>query len=132
MSNNLSFGHRSAAIVELLEGKFMDRRSFLKTSALGGSAAAASTLAAPAYAAGKRVLTMVQSWPRGFAALDDASSYYAKMIGEMSDGALTVDKKAPGSNFHNESYLAYKKRQINSYKEALEYFRDDKNMSVKK
>ena len=40
----------------------MDRRSFLKTSALGGTAVAASTLAAPAYAAGKRVLTMVQSW----------------------------------------------------------------------
>ena len=37
----------------------MDRRSFLKTSALGGTAAAASTLAAPAYAQGKRTLTMV-------------------------------------------------------------------------
>jgi len=51
----------------------MDRRSFLRTSALGGGAAAASTLAAPAYATGKRTLTMVQSWPRGFAVLDDAS-----------------------------------------------------------
>ncbi len=39
----------------------MDRCSFLKTSALGGTAAAASTLAALAYAAGKRGLTMVQS-----------------------------------------------------------------------
>ena len=85
MSNNFSFGQRSAAIVELSEGKFMDRRSFLKTSALGGTAAAASSLAAPAYATGKRVLTMVQSWPRGFAVLDDASSYYSTMIGEMSD-----------------------------------------------
>ena len=74
----------------------MDRRSFLKTSALGGTAAAASTLAAPAYAAGKRVLTMVQLWPRGFAVLDGASTYYSTMIAEMSDGALTVDKKAPG------------------------------------
>ena len=36
----------------------MDRRSFLRTSALGGGAAAASTLAAPAYATGKRTLTM--------------------------------------------------------------------------
>ena len=77
----------------------MDRRSFLKTSALGGTAAAATTLAAPTYAAGKRVLTMVQSWPRGFAALDDASSYYAKMIGDMSDGALIVDKKNPLVNW---------------------------------
>jgi hypothetical protein len=39
----------------------MDRRSILKTTALGGTSAAASTMAAPAYAAGKRVLTMVQS-----------------------------------------------------------------------
>jgi TRAP-type mannitol/chloroaromatic compound transport system substrate-binding protein len=74
----------------------MDRRSFLKTSALGGSAAAATTLAAPVYAQGKKVLTMVQSWPRGFAVLDDASSYMVEMVGAMSDGQLTIDKKAPG------------------------------------
>ena len=45
----------------------MDRRSFLKTSALGGGAAAATTLAAPAYAQGNRTLTMVCTWPRGLA-----------------------------------------------------------------
>ena len=74
----------------------MDRRSFLKTSALGGTAAAATTLAAPAYAQGKRTLTMVTSWPRGFAVLDDAASYLNTMVNEMSDGTLTIDKKAPG------------------------------------
>ena len=101
----------------------MDRRSFLKTSALGGSAAAASTLAAPAYAAGKRVLTMVQSWPRGFAALDDASSYYAKMIGEMSDGALTVDKKAPGELVGAlEVFDAVSSGQADMYHSADYYF----------
>ena len=45
----------------------MDRRSFLKKSALGGSAAAATALAAPAYAQGQRTLTMVTSWGRGLA-----------------------------------------------------------------
>ena len=74
----------------------MDRRSFLKTSALGGTAAAATTLAAPAYAQGKRTLTMVTSWPRGFAVLDDACVYMENMVNEMSDGQLTIDKKAPG------------------------------------
>ncbi|MFY0624185.1 MAG: TRAP transporter substrate-binding protein [Pelagimonas sp.] len=75
----------------------MDRRSFLKASTVGaGAAAAASTLAAPAYAQGKRTLTMVTSWPRGFAVLDDAASYMEKMVAEMSDGSLTIDKKAPG------------------------------------
>ena len=47
----------------------MDRRSFLKKSALGGAAAASATVAAPALAQGTRTLTMVTSWPRGFAAV---------------------------------------------------------------
>ena len=51
----------------------MDRRSFLKTSALGGTAAAAGTLAAPAYAQGKRTLTMVTTWGRGLAGVFDAA-----------------------------------------------------------
>ncbi|UOA27015.1 TRAP transporter substrate-binding protein [Pseudosulfitobacter sp. DSM 107133] len=74
----------------------MDRRSFLKTSAMGGTAAAATTLAAPLYAQGKRTLTMVTAWPRGFAVLDDAATYFNNMVDEMSDGTLTIEKKAPG------------------------------------
>ncbi|WP_425043859.1 TRAP transporter substrate-binding protein [Primorskyibacter sp. S87] len=74
----------------------MDRRSFLKASTAGGAAAAATALAAPAYAQGKRTLTMVTSWPRGFAVLDDAASYLEQMVGAMSDGQLTIEKKAPG------------------------------------
>ncbi|MEC7669864.1 MAG: twin-arginine translocation signal domain-containing protein, partial [Pseudomonadota bacterium] len=50
----------------------MDRRSFLKTSALGGSAAAATTLAAPAIAQGNTTLTMVTTWPRGLAGVWDS------------------------------------------------------------
>ena len=96
---------------------------FLKTSALGGTAAAASTLAAPAYAAGKRVLTMVQSWPRGFAVLDDASTYYSTMIAEMSDGALTVDKKAPGELVGAlEVFDAVSSGQADMYHSADYYF----------
>ena len=74
----------------------MDRRSFLKNSAIGGAAAATATLAAPAYAQGKRSLTMVTSWPRGFAVLDDAASKFEELVGACSDGSLTIDKKAPG------------------------------------
>ena len=58
----------------------MDRRSFLKTSALGGTAAAATTLAAPAYAQGKRTLTMVTSVPDGFAVFDDAAVHFAALV----------------------------------------------------
>jgi len=74
----------------------MDRRSFLKTSAIGGSAAAASALAAPAYAQGKRTLTLVTTWGRGLAGVHDSAQYCADMITEMTDGQLTVDLKAAG------------------------------------
>lgn len=74
----------------------MDRRSFLKNSALGGSAAAATTLAAPAYAQGNRTLTLVTTWGRGLAGVHDSAQRVADMITEMSDGSLTIDLKAAG------------------------------------
>ena len=74
----------------------MDRRSFLKTSALGGSAAAATTLAEPAYAQGTRTLTMVTTWGRGLAGVFDAAQHAADTITAMSDGNLTVEIKAAG------------------------------------
>ncbi|MCF6232116.1 MAG: ABC transporter substrate-binding protein [Rhodobacteraceae bacterium] len=74
----------------------MDRRSFLRTSALGGTAAAATTLAAPAYAQGKRKLTMVTSWGRGLAGVFDAAEHSANAINAMSDGTLEVEIKAAG------------------------------------
>ncbi|MCB1340478.1 MAG: TRAP transporter substrate-binding protein [Pseudooceanicola sp.] len=74
----------------------MDRRSFLKTTALGGSAAAATTLAAPAYAQGKRTLTLVTTWGRGLAGVHDSAQYCADVITAATDGALTIDLKAAG------------------------------------
>lgn len=74
----------------------MDRRSFLRNSALGGTAAAATALAAPAYAQGKRTLTMVTSWGRGLAGVFDAAQKVADNINAMSDGSLTIDVKAAG------------------------------------
>ena len=101
----------------------MDRRSFLKTSALGGSAVAATTLAAPAIAQGNRTLTMVTSWPRGFAALDDAATYFNEMVDSMSDGALTIDKKAPGELVGAfEVFDAVSSGQADIYHSADYYF----------
>ncbi|PKQ12957.1 MAG: ABC transporter substrate-binding protein [Alphaproteobacteria bacterium HGW-Alphaproteobacteria-1] len=74
----------------------MDRRSFLKKSALGGGAAAASTLAAPLYAQGNRTLTMVTTWGRGLAGVFDAAQRVADNINGMTDGSLTIDVKGAG------------------------------------
>ncbi|WP_425050153.1 TRAP transporter substrate-binding protein [Psychromarinibacter sp. S121] len=74
----------------------MDRRSFLKNSALGGAAAAGTALAAPAYAQGKRTLTMVTTWPRGLAGVWDSVERVANNITAATDGQITVDAKAAG------------------------------------
>ncbi|MCR9085631.1 MAG: TRAP transporter substrate-binding protein [Rhodobacteraceae bacterium] len=73
----------------------MDRRSFLRTSALGGTAAA-GTLAAPAYAQGKRTLVMHTTWPRGFAGLADAADKTAENINAIAGDTLTVEVKHAG------------------------------------
>ena len=74
----------------------MDRRSFLRTSALGGTAAAATSLAAPAYAQGNRTLTMVTTWPRGLAGVWDSVERVANNVADLTDGQLTIDPKAGG------------------------------------
>ncbi|WP_071674644.1 TRAP transporter substrate-binding protein [Nioella nitratireducens] len=74
----------------------MDRRSFLRTSAIGTAAAASTTLAAPLYAQGNRTLTMVTTWGRGLAGVHDAAMHVANSITEMTDGQLTVDVRAAG------------------------------------
>jgi TRAP-type mannitol/chloroaromatic compound transport system substrate-binding protein len=74
----------------------MDRRSFLRTTALGGTAAAATSLAAPAVASGKVKLTMVTAWGRGLAGVFDAAQHSADLINNMSDGTLEIEIKAAG------------------------------------
>ncbi|NIY99737.1 twin-arginine translocation signal domain-containing protein, partial [Salipiger sp. HF18] len=74
----------------------MDRRSFLRATTAGGAAAAASALAAPAYAQGKRTLTLVTTWGRGLAGVHDSAQYCADQITAATDGELTVELKAAG------------------------------------
>ncbi|MEN0087465.1 MAG: twin-arginine translocation signal domain-containing protein [Pseudomonadota bacterium] len=75
----------------------MDRRSFIKGAGIAGGAAAATTLAAPAYAAGHaKKLTMVTTWGRGLAGVFDAAQRTADTINTMSDGSLEVEVKAAG------------------------------------
>ncbi|MCW1951630.1 MAG: TRAP transporter substrate-binding protein [Octadecabacter sp.] len=101
----------------------MDRRSFLKNSALGGTAAAATTLAAPAYAQGNRTLTMVTSVPDGFAVFDDAAVNFAENVNAMSGGELTIEKKAAGQLVGAfEVFDAVSSGQADMYHSADYYF----------
>lgn len=74
----------------------MDRRSFLRTSALGGTAAAAASLAAPAIAQGNITWRMVTTWPRNFPGLGTGAQRVADRITAASDGALTIQVFAAG------------------------------------
>lgn len=102
----------------------MDRRSFLKNSALGGTAAVAgSTLAAPAYAQGRRTLTMVTSVPDGFAVFDDAAVKFIDMFNAMADGEVTIEKKAAGQLVGAfEVFDAVSSGQADIYHSADYYF----------
>ncbi|MEO0710902.1 MAG: twin-arginine translocation signal domain-containing protein, partial [Pseudomonadota bacterium] len=100
----------------------MDRRSFLRTSALGGAAATAG-LAAPAYAQGNRTLTMVTSVPDGFAIFDDAAQLAADRITAMTDGQLTINKMPAGSLVGAfEVFDAVSSGQADIYHSAEYYF----------
>ncbi len=101
----------------------MDRRSFLKNSALGGTAAAATTLAAPAYAAGHRTLTMVTSVPDGFAVFDDAAEHMISLVNAMGEGEISIEKKAAGQLVGAfEVFDAVSSGQADMYHSADYYF----------
>jgi len=65
----------------------MDRRSFIRTSAVG---AVAATLAAPAIAQGGQTWRMVTTWPRNFPGLGVGAQRLADRITAATDGELTI------------------------------------------
>jgi TRAP-type mannitol/chloroaromatic compound transport system substrate-binding protein len=69
----------------------MDRRTFLRASTVGGAAAAASTLAAPAVAQGRTTCVIVSSWPRGLPGLGTGAERLAARITELTDGAIVTE-----------------------------------------
>lgn len=75
----------------------MNRRSFLRTTALAGTAAAAaSTLAAPAVAQGRITWRMVTTWPKNFPGLGVGAQRLADRITAATDGQLTVQVFSAG------------------------------------
>jgi len=117
----------------------MERRSFLTGLVAGGAVGAGATLAlnnsktakapetsevaAPAIATGKRTLTMVTSVPHGFAVFDSAAVYFNKIVAEMTDGQITIDKKAAGELVGGfEVFDAVSSGQADIYHSADYYF----------
>jgi TRAP-type mannitol/chloroaromatic compound transport system substrate-binding protein len=74
----------------------MERRKFLKGAALVGSAAAASSLAAPAIAQSNKELVIVSTWPRDFPGLGTSAQRLAARITELSEGRITTQYFAAG------------------------------------
>ncbi len=75
----------------------MDRRSFLKTTAVAGAGVAtASTLAAPAISQGRQEWRMVTTWPKNFPGLGTGAQRCADRITALTDGRITVKLFAAG------------------------------------
>ncbi len=71
----------------------MQRRKFLKGAAIAG---AATTLAAPAVAQGKKEMVIVSTWPRDFPGLGLPAQRLAARITELTDGGIEVQYFAAG------------------------------------
>ncbi len=71
----------------------MDRRSFIRTGALGAGAAA---LAAPAVAQGNTTWRMVTTWPKNFPGLGVGAQRLADRITAASGGRLTIQVYSAG------------------------------------
>jgi TRAP-type mannitol/chloroaromatic compound transport system substrate-binding protein len=75
----------------------MKRREFLKTAGgVAAAGAAATALAAPAVAQGKKEMVIVSSWPRDFPGLGLSAQRLAARITELSEGRLTTKYFAAG------------------------------------
>ena len=74
----------------------LDRRTFIRKTAVVGAAAAAAGLAAPAIAQGRRELTMVMAWPHNFPGLASIAYNFAKFVEDLSEGQITAKVNAAG------------------------------------
>jgi TRAP-type mannitol/chloroaromatic compound transport system substrate-binding protein len=76
----------------------MDRRSFIRKGALGGTAAAAASLAAPALAQGMPKINwrMTSSFPKSLDTIFGAAETMTKYVSAMTDGNFNIQVFAAG------------------------------------
>ena len=87
---------RSRQYLDGLVNRTMKRRSFIKKAAAGSTAAAASTLPAPAISQGLKEWRMVTSWPKGLPGLGTGAERLADRITVLSGGRVTVKVYSAG------------------------------------
>jgi TRAP-type mannitol/chloroaromatic compound transport system substrate-binding protein len=84
-------------MTDIRDAARLSRRSFLRKGALGGSAAAATALAAPAVLAQAPIVMKMQtSWPASDIWMDFAREYTDR-VEAMSGGRLTIDLLPAGA-----------------------------------
>ena len=74
----------------------MDRRSFINKAGVAGAAAAATTVAAPAIAQGRKEMVIVSSWGRDFPGLGTSAQRFSQRLTDATDGRITVKYFAAG------------------------------------
>ncbi len=76
----------------------MDRRSFIRKGALGGAAAAATSLASPALAQGLPKVTwrLTSSFPKSLDTIYGAAETMANFVNKMTEGNFTIQVFAAG------------------------------------
>ncbi len=82
---------------DMVDKKALSRRSFLRKGAIGGSAAAATTLAAPAVLAQAPIVVKMQTSWGASNIWDEFAKDYATRVNEMSGGRMTVDVLPAGA-----------------------------------
>ena len=75
----------------------MKRRDFLKNTAVAGAAGVAATaLAAPAIAQGRKEMIIASTWGRDFPGLGTSAQRLAARIPELTEGRIQVKYFASG------------------------------------
>ena len=101
----------------------MKRRTFLKA----GSVAAASTVASPAVASGKRELKMALAWPLNYPGYGTSAQILAQKITEATGGRLTVTPYGANELVPvQDMFDAVAEGRVDMY-HAIEYYWEDKN-----
>jgi len=101
----------------------MKRRTFLTA----GSAAAATAVASPAVASGKRELKMALAWPLNYPGFGTSAQILAKKITEATGGKLTVTVHGANELVPvQDMFDAVASGQIDMY-HAIEYYWEAKN-----